>query len=42
VLTFRVTVNQPQRFARSRAVGAHFGSAPFRFQFGETEDDRGI
>ena len=29
-LTFRATVDQAQRFARSKAVGAHFGLAPRR------------
>ena len=38
-LTFRATVDQPQRFARSKAVGAHFGLAPSRFQSGETDRD---
>ena len=31
-LTFRATVDQAQRFARSKTVGAHFGLAPRRFQ----------
>ena len=38
-LTFRATVDQPQRFTRSKAVGAHFGLAPRRFQSGETDYD---
>jgi len=38
-LTFRATVYQPQRFARSKAVGAHFGLTPRRFQSGETDYD---
>jgi transposase len=38
-LTFRATVDQPQRFARSKAVGAHFGLTPRRFQSGETDHD---
>jgi transposase len=38
-LTFRATVDQPQRFARSKTVGAHFGLAPRRFQSGETDHD---
>jgi transposase len=38
-LTFRATVDQPYRFARSKAVGAHFGLAPRRFQSGETDYD---
>jgi transposase len=36
-LTFRATLDQPQRFARSKTVGAHFGLAPRRFQSGETD-----
>jgi transposase len=38
-LTFRATVDQPQRFVRSKTVGAHFGLAPRRFQSGETDHD---
>lgn len=38
-LTFRATVDQAQRFARSKAVGAHFGLAPRRFQSGEMDYD---
>jgi transposase len=38
-LTFRATVDQPRRFARSKAVGAHFGLTPRRFQSGETDYD---
>jgi transposase len=38
-LTFRATVDQAQRFARSKTVGAHFGLAPRRFQSGEREYD---
>lgn len=38
-LTFRATVDQPQRFVRSKTVGAHFGLAPRRFQSGETDYD---
>ena len=30
-LTFRATVDQPQRFAHSKMVGAHFGLVPRRF-----------
>ena len=36
-LTFRATVDQPQRFARSKAVGAHFGLTPRRYQSGEID-----
>jgi len=38
-LTFRATVDQPQRFAHSKMVGAHFGLVPRRFQSGETDYD---
>ncbi len=38
-LTFRATVDQPQRFVRSKMVGAHFGLVPRRFQSGETDYD---
>lgn len=36
-LTFRATVDDPARFKRSRAVGAHFGLTPRRYQSGETD-----
>jgi transposase len=36
-LTFRATVDVPSRFARSRAVGAHFGLTPRKFQSGEID-----
>jgi len=38
-LTFRATVDQAQRFARSKTVGAHFGLAPRHFQSGERDYD---
>jgi len=38
-LTFRATVDQAQRFARSKTVGAHFGLVPRRFQSGEVDYD---
>src|SRR5215831_3985282 len=38
-LTFQATVDQPQRFAHSKMVGAHFGLVPRRFQSGETDYD---
>jgi transposase len=34
---FRATVDQAERFARSRDVGAHFGLTPRRYQSGETD-----
>ena len=36
-LAFRATVDQAERFARSRDVGAHFGLTPRRYQSGETD-----
>ena len=36
-LTFRSAVDDPARFSRSRAVGAHFGLTPRRYQSGETD-----
>lgn len=36
-LTFQATVDQPQRFAKSKAVGAHFGLAPRQHSSGEIE-----
>src|ERR1700675_4030628 len=38
-LTYRATVDQPQRFVHSRAVGAHVGLTPKRYQSGETDYD---
>jgi transposase len=36
-LTYRATVDQPQSFVHSRAVGAHVGLTPKRYQSGETD-----
>lgn len=41
-LTYRATVDQPQRFVHSRAVGAHVGLTPRRHQSGESDYDGGI
>src|SRR6516165_4984697 len=41
-LTYRATVDQPQRFHHSRAVGAHVGLTPKRYQSGETDYEGGI
>jgi transposase len=38
-LTYRATVDQPQRFVHSRAVGAHVGLTPKRYQSGEVDYD---
>jgi len=37
--TYRATVDQPQRFVLSRAVGAHVGLTPKRHQSGEIDYD---
>jgi transposase len=37
--TFRATIDEAQRFARSKTVGAHFGLTPRRFQSGERDYD---
>lgn len=36
-LAFRATIDDPDRFAKSRAVGAHLGLTPARYQSGETD-----
>jgi transposase len=36
-VTFRVTVDRPERFQRSRAVGAHLGLTPRKHSSGETD-----
>lgn len=36
-LTFRATIDWPERFTSSRAVGAHLGLTPVRYQSGETD-----
>ena len=41
-LTYRATVDQPQRFLHSRAVGAHVGLTPKRYQSGEIDYDGGV
>ena len=41
-LTYRATVDQPQRFVHSRAVGAHVGLTPKRYQSGEIDYDDGV
>ena len=39
-VTFTAAVDQPERFSRSRAVGAHFGLTPKKYQSGETDVTR--
>jgi transposase len=41
-VTFKVTVDDPGRFTASKAVGAHFGLTPKRYQSGETDVTGGI
>jgi transposase len=41
-LTYRATVDPPQRFVHSRAVGAHVGLTPRRHQSGEIDYDGGV
>jgi transposase len=36
-LAFRATIDRPDRFGRSRNVGAHLGLTPARYQSGETD-----
>jgi transposase len=36
-LAFRATIDRPDRFRQSRAVGAHLGLTPARYQSGETD-----
>ena len=41
-LAFRATIDRPDRFRRSRDVGAHLGLTPERYQSGETDVQGGI
>ncbi len=41
-VTFTATVDDPTRFTSSKAVGAHFGLTPKKYQSGETEVTGGI
>ncbi len=41
-ITFTAAIDDPARFHRSRAVGAHFGLTPKRYQSGETDVTGGI
>jgi transposase len=41
-VTFKVTVDDPRRFTSSKAVGAHFGLTPKRYQSGETDVTGGV
>jgi transposase len=41
-LTFRSAVDDPARFKHSKAVAAHFGLTPKKYQSGETDVTGGI
>jgi transposase len=41
-VTFKATVDDPARFTSSKAVGAHFGLTPKKYQSGETDVDGGV
>jgi len=41
-ITFTSAIDDPGRFVRSRAVGAHFGLTPKKYQSGETDVTGGI
>src|SRR3954471_14644284 len=41
-VTFKATVDDPGRFASSKAVGAHFGLTPKKYQLGETDVTGGV
>ena len=41
-ITFKSAVDDPGRFAKSKAVGAHFGLTPRKYQSGETDVTGGI
>jgi hypothetical protein len=41
-LTYRATVDQPQSFVHSRAVGAHVGLTLKRYHSGETDHAGGV
>jgi transposase len=41
-ITYTSAVDDPGRFRRSRAVGAHFGLTPKKYQSGETDVSGGI
>lgn len=41
-ITYRSAVDNPRRFAKSKAVGAHFGMTQKRYQSGETDINGGI
>jgi transposase len=41
-ITYRSAVDDPERFGKSRTVGAYFGLTPKKYQSGETDIDGGV
>jgi transposase len=41
-ITYRSAVDDPERFGKSRTVGAYFGLTPKKYQCGETDIDGGV
>ena len=41
-MTFLTTINDPDRFHRSRDAGAHLGLTPKKYASGETDKNGGI
>ena len=41
-VTFTSAIDDPARFRHSRAIGAHFGLTPRKYQSGETDVTGGI
>ena len=41
-ITYRSAVDDPERFDKSRTVGAYFGLTPKKYQSGETDIDGGV
>ena len=41
-VTFKTAVDDPERFRTTKAVGAHFGLTPKRYQSGEADVSGGI
>ena len=41
-ITYRSAVDDPERFTRSKTVGAYFGLTPKKYQSGETDIDGGV
>ena len=41
-VTFKTAVDDPRRFSSSKAVGAHFGLTPKKYQSGETDVTGGV